>query len=587
MVKKIPLRKGVIGKTTVCLFLISLLWGCGQSEENVESERHAESSKQADEAVQTEEAISDYSDIFIDATMQEKISEACEGKPDKEHLEAITALHLSLTKDEEPIAVLDDLALLPGLEQLYIDVQPECEKQMVLDYGYLENMEELEELIIHDEHLMDISFVKQMKALQRLNVADCSIKDIAPLLNCMSLTDLNLSSNEIKDYAGIEYLPELDHLTIGGNPGDPLQVLRKRAADVFTTSDEDREAWKDELEKAFDVYNPLLEKSDEFDNETEDWCIGDFNEDGIDDLGVVVGRIDEEIASVPIQRRLYLYLGNEEGYEEPLKALPLSNDYGVENSFRGFTMRDGKVFVKYCFEGQDSLLTDMAVYEYQNEEWQYVLYTSDQKQTPEKENREAEESMIRRENCFGVYDFENDSFTVYTWRYADNDKGEYVKRWGNSLSDIFVYYDRPLYDEGEDGYKWITIVNPYYIYPEVSLETVKGQRKEISGDENTISTGQALDMIYEQYYGTYSFDKIFFDEDVLAVYEDILGCEMPEYAYRIEIDGIPYFLHLSQVDETVYEFYTYGFDYGKKEMVRVDTFQVDSLTGTIDAYLDI
>ena len=42
-------------------------------------------------------------------------------------------------------------------------------------------------------------------------------------------------------------------------------------------------------------------------------------------------------------------------------------------------------------------------------------------------------------------------------------------------------------------------------------------------------------MIYEQYYGIYSCDKIFFDEDVLAVYEDILGCEMPEYAYRIEI----------------------------------------------------
>ena len=226
---------------TVCLFLISFLWGCGQSEENVENERHAESSKQADEAVQTEEGeISGYSVVFADATMKEKISEACNGKLDKEHLEAITVLRLSLTKDEEPIVVLDDLALLPGLEQLYIDVQPECEKQMVLDYGYLENMKELEELTIHDEYLMDISFVKQMKALRRLDVSDCSIKDIVPLLHCIGLTDLNLSNNEIEDYAGIEYLPELDSLAIGGNPGDTLQVLRKRAADVFITSDEDR-----------------------------------------------------------------------------------------------------------------------------------------------------------------------------------------------------------------------------------------------------------------------------------------------------------------------------------------------------------
>lgn len=86
---KIPLRKGVVGKMTVCLFLISFLWGCGQSEGNVENERHAESSKQADEAVQTEEGeISDYSVVFADATMKKKISEACNGKPDKEHLEA-------------------------------------------------------------------------------------------------------------------------------------------------------------------------------------------------------------------------------------------------------------------------------------------------------------------------------------------------------------------------------------------------------------------------------------------------------------------------------------------------------------------
>lgn len=163
-------------------------------------------------------------------------------------------MHLFLTKDDEPVTALDDLALMPGLKQLYIDVQPGCEEQMVLDYGYLENMVEL---------------------------------------------------------------------AIGGNPGDPLQVLRKRGADVAAASDEDREAWKDELEKAF------------------------------------------------------------------------------------------------------------------------------------------------------------------------------------------------------------------------------------------------------------------------AVYKDVLGWEMPEYCYRIEIDGIPYFLHLSQVDAMVYEFYTYGYDYDKNAMVRVDFFKVDALTGAMDAYLDI
>ncbi|MCM1253335.1 MAG: hypothetical protein NC321_10980 [Clostridium sp.] len=94
-------------------------------------------------------------------------------------------------------------------------------------------------------------------------------------------------------------------------------------------------------------------------------------------------------------------------------------------------------------------------------------------------------------------------------------------------------------------------------------------------------------MIYEQYYNMYHCDKILFDEDVLTVYKEILGCEMPEYACRIEIDGIPYFLQLSQVDGTVYEFYTYGYDYEKKERVGMDAFQVDSLTGEIDAYLDI
>ena len=539
--------KETIRKITACLLLTSFLWGCGQGEENIEKEQPGEDSTQTEEIVQTEEVISYDSVAFADAAMKEIISEACKGELDKEHLEAITVLRFSLTTDDETIAVLDDLALLPNLEQLYIDVQPECEKQMVLDYGYLENMDELAELTIHDKYLSDISFVKQMKALHRLDVSECSIED----------------------YSELEYLPEMDNLSIGGNPGDPLQVLRKRGAEVLTASAEDKEVWKDELEKAFDVYNPLTEKSDEYKSEVEDWCVSDFNGDGTDDLGIVIGRIDEEVASVSIQRRLYLYLASEEGYEEPLNPLPLFSGYGHENSFQGFTMRDEKVFAKYCFDSQDTLLTDMEIYEYRDEEWQYVLYTSDQK------------------NCFGVYDFVNDSFTVYMWRYAADNKGEYVKRWGNSLSDIFVYYDRIPYDEGEDGYKWITVVNPYYLYPDISLEELKSERREISENENAISAGQALDMIYEQYYEDYSCDKIFFDEDVLTVYEDVLGCEMPEYAYRIEIDGIPYFLQLSQVEETVYEFYTYGFDYGKKELVREDFFQVDSLTGDIDAYLDI
>ena len=579
--------KVAMEKTAIGLLLIGLLCGCGQGVENTENEQSVETNNQADEAAQTEEEIMDDSIAFADATMKEKIIKACEGEPDEEHLEAITVLHLSLTKDEEPIAVLDDLDLLPNLEQLYIEVQPECEKQMVLDYGYLENMDELAELTIHDDYLTDISFVKQMKSLQYMDVSDCSIKDIEPLLQCTGMANLNLRNNEIEDYTGIEYLPELDNLAIGGNPGNPLQVLRKRGAEILTASDEDREAWKEELDKAFAIYNPLTEKSDEFSNKVEDWCVGDYNGDGIDDLGVVIGRIDEEIAPFPIQRRLYLYLGNEEGYAEPLKPLPLRSDYSQEDSFQGFTMREGKVFVKFCFDSQDVLLTDMEIYEYRDEEWQYVLYTSDQKQSPDEDSQEAAESMIKRENCYGVYDFENDSFAVYTWRYAANDKGEYVKRWGNSLSDVFMYYDRIPYDEGEDGYKWISIVNPYYLYPDVSLGTVKGERREKAEYENTISTGQALDMIYEQYYGAYSGNKIFFDEDVREVYEDVLGCEIPEYAYRIEIAGIPYFLQLSEVDETIYEFYTYGFDYDKKEMVRVDTFQVDALTGDIDAYLDI
>ncbi|MBD5453506.1 MAG: hypothetical protein HDR30_04140, partial [Lachnospiraceae bacterium] len=150
--------KEIIRKITACLLLTSLLWGCGQGEENIEKERPDEDSTQTEESVQAEEeVIYEDSVTFADATMKEIISEACKGEPDKEHLEAITVLRLSLTKDDEPIAVLDDLALLPSLKQLYINVQPECEKQMVLDYGYLKNMDELTELTIHDKYLSDIS----------------------------------------------------------------------------------------------------------------------------------------------------------------------------------------------------------------------------------------------------------------------------------------------------------------------------------------------------------------------------------------------------------------------------------------------
>ncbi|MCM1253334.1 MAG: hypothetical protein NC321_10975 [Clostridium sp.] len=434
----------------IILLLSAALYGCSTDEESADEGIIEQPTELTEASVPTQEAY-----LFTDNVIKEKINEVCNGKLDREHLEAVTVLHLLLTKEDEEIAVLNDLALLPNLQQLYIEVQPECERQMVLDYGYLENMTELTDLIIHDEHLTDISFVKQMTVLHNLDVSDCNIKDIKPLLECGSLTNVDLRNNKIEDYTGIEYLPELDKLSIGGNPGDFLQVLRKRGAEVLTASDKDKEIWKAELEKAFVVYNPLLEKGDEFNCEVEDWCVEDFNGDGIDDLGVVIGKIDDSIAEVPIQRRLYLYLGNKEGYEEPLKPLPIRSDYGWENPLWGFTMRDGKVFVKNCFESEDILLTDMEIYEYRDEKWQYVLYTSDQKQDAEEESQEAA-------NCYGVYDFENDSFAVYTWRYAVDDKGEYVKRWGNSLSDVFVYYDRIPYDEGEDGYKWISIVNPYF-----------------------------------------------------------------------------------------------------------------------------
>ncbi len=93
------IRKEVMGKTVVGLLLISLLWGCGQGGENIEKRQPAETGKQADETAQTEERDVSYdSDAFADATMKEKNSEACKGKPDKEHPEAITVLHLSLTK---------------------------------------------------------------------------------------------------------------------------------------------------------------------------------------------------------------------------------------------------------------------------------------------------------------------------------------------------------------------------------------------------------------------------------------------------------------------------------------------------------
>ena len=109
--------KEIIRKITACLFLTSLLWGYGQGGENIEKEQPAENSAQTEEIIQMEEeVISDDSVAFADATMKEIISEACKGEPDKEHLEAITVLHLSLTKDVEPIAVLDDLTLLSNLE---------------------------------------------------------------------------------------------------------------------------------------------------------------------------------------------------------------------------------------------------------------------------------------------------------------------------------------------------------------------------------------------------------------------------------------------------------------------------------------
>ena len=442
-----------------------------------------------------------------------------------------------------------------------------------------EDLEQITELEIHDPALQDISFVQDMPNLEELNLSGCGISEIDQLMECKKLNYLDLTDNQIKDYDKIERLWRVDTLRMGGNPGNFHELLCMRDADVLDATEDDKEAWKAEAEKALDVYNPDNSDKDGMRTEVEDWYMGDYDGDGIEDIGIVIGRSNPDVANYPIQRRLYVYPGNGEDYEQPMEPIPLHNGYGQMNPYLGFVIQEHKVIVRYCFESEENILYDTEMYAHEEGEWKYLLYTSLQQcQEPD-----GEEYFN-----YGIDDFEKDSFTVYIWNdeIEKKEDGEPVLRWEIPLTDCFIFYDRLLNDEGEDGYKWITLVNPYYIFPNASVSDILDLNKGVEKIAYEYSTQDVLDEIYEKYYAQYDAVKIYINQEVRDNYRQIWGVEIPEYCYRIEIDGYSCYLHFSKVHDQAYYIYTYGYDNDERTMIRSDEFIVDVHSGEIQTQLD-
>ena len=117
------------------------------------------------------------------------------------------AIRAKVDKREGPIAAAD---LLPIVELELIS-------GAIADLSGIEALENLEVLVLVDQHLVDISPLAGLKKLRALDLANNQIVDIAPLSSLSALTFLSLAFNSVSDLSPLSSLDMLQVLLLDEN----------------------------------------------------------------------------------------------------------------------------------------------------------------------------------------------------------------------------------------------------------------------------------------------------------------------------------------------------------------------------------
>lgn len=518
-----------------------------------------------------------------------------------EHLNSLSIRDSQLS-DISFVSELEELNLLDLKECAISDVTPVKELDRLLyldlsgneirDISPLSEMNLVKELNLADNPIEDPAQLGELVIrLESLNLDNTGISDITFLAKTRYLKKLSLKNNQVKEFGALRESEHLTELDISGNPiEDPSVFLYIPNTSFSVPADCDKEPWKSEIDKALERFDPTKLKMETEHISINNCAIGDFNEDGIDDLGVIVWWWDyyDDIN----ERRLYLYPGTENGYEEPLQPLMLGDYLGYMEE-ESLVINKGRVYIcKKQSEGNE-VNTTTRVVSYHDGAWECEIYSNSEWYTCYPEETEEEKTQPERTDLIV---FETANFVTNEYQedlYIDEEMYTgFFEKYPLKRNKLSIC----VYQEEKEGESDLPAIADYYpSLPDFSQKTAgfrlpekKEEEKEEyfyweteTSDRDSELFEGVLERIAEEYYPGCKAQKIFYDIECLENIERLQGTMLPEYFYGIETEEGTVYLLLTEkfyrytctayLNGEVYEEYVYNPD--SDELMKMEEYE--------------
>lgn len=402
----------------------------------------------------------------------------------------------------------------------------------VYDLSPLEGHTKIERLGIRSNQLTDISVVKEMHKLYDLAVDDNDITDISCFTDLYELTSLGISDNDITDISVLSNKNKLFFVNYGRNYAKDITPLFHVPLVLFDESEKRlkketfdwmkaAETWIEENYKELEAYL------------VEDISIGDLNEDGIMDVGIVFSDMylkqnnknttKKEKQSKAIRvteeqwekydygesQKIVILLGKEEGdFQEFKTKFSIDHFYsgGIrQKTYRGLLIANGYLAIQKDW-GNRERTVETTFYKYNNSSLKKIqmnlIY----------DDRGAVGYRVR------LIKYPSEDIQSYAYALKEEYNYECV-----SLDEIDKLTGAPFFDLSEGGYYYFKELRRTNMTSEQALDKVFEELPIIQKKLKISVPQKALQRKKEIDYTTESKENC----------ERLVGVKVPDYYYSI------------------------------------------------------